>query len=46
MGGFGGARDPSTGQVHAEGWLGADLPVETSATPDGSYEELKENAKS
>ena len=46
MGGFGGARDPSTEQVHAEGWLGADLPVETSATPDGSYEELKENARS
>ena len=46
MGGFGGARDPSTGQVHAEGWLEADLPVEMSATPDGSYEELKENARS
>ena len=46
MGGFGGARDPSTGQVHAEGWLEADLPVEMSATPDGSYEELKENASS
>ena len=45
MGGFGGARDPLTGQVHAEGWLEADLPVEMSATPDGSYEELKENAK-
>ena len=45
MGGFGGARDPATGQVHAEGWLEADLPVEMSATPDGSYEELKENAK-
>ena len=45
MGGFGGARDPSTGQVHAEGWFEAELPVETSATPEGSYEELKKKSE-
>ena len=44
MGGFVGARDPSTGQVHAEGWFKVELPVETSATPDGSYEELKKKS--
>ena len=45
MGGFGGARDPSTGQVHAEGGFEAELPVETSATPEGSYEELKKKSE-
>ena len=44
MGGFGGARDPATGQVHAEGWIHAALPVETDATPDGSYADLQQNA--
>jgi len=45
MGGFGGARDPATGQVHAEGWIQADLPVETNATPEGSYAELQQKAE-
>ena len=41
-GGFGGARDRATGQVLSEGWAGAGLPVETDATPGGSYDELRQ----
>src|SRR3954462_10848099 len=37
-GGFGGARDPMTGAVRAEGWLQAALPVETAAIDGHSYE--------
>ena len=40
-GGFGGARDPATGQVQHEGWEQAGLPVETDAPPGASYEEIK-----
>ena len=45
LGGFGGARDRSTGQVLHEGWAEAGLPVETQATPGGSYEDLRAKAK-
>ena len=41
LGGFGGARDPATGQVMVEGWVQAGLPVETDPTPDGSYADLQ-----
>ena len=43
-GGFGGARDRATGQVTSEGWAAAGLPVETDATPGGSYDELRQRA--
>ena len=42
LGGYGGARDRATGQVLSEGWAGAGLPVETDATPGGSYAELRQ----
>ena len=42
-GGFGGARDPATGELVDEGWSLAGLPVETTAPPGGSYEELRKN---
>ena len=42
-GGFGGARDPATGKLVDEGWSLAGLPVETTAPPGGSYEELHKN---
>lgn len=45
VGGFGGARDRATGQVLHEGWAEAGLPVETAATPGGSYEELRARAE-
>ena len=45
LGGFGGARDQFTGRVVHEGWADAGLPVETAATPGGSYEELRARAK-
>lgn len=41
QGGYGGARDPRTGQRVAEGWVEAGLPVEQSAPAGGSYEELR-----
>ena len=41
LGGFGGAKDPATGQFINEGWAQAGLPVE-SETPDGAgYDELR-----
>ena len=40
--GFGGARDRATGQVLAEGWLQANLPVETEGTPDATYTDLQQ----
>ena len=40
-GGFGGARDPATGALVDEGWSMLGLPVETTAPPGGSYEELR-----
>ncbi len=42
-GGFGGARDPVTGALVDEGWSTAGLPVETTALPGSSYEELRKN---
>ena len=33
QGGFGGARDPRTGQLIAEGWVDAGLPVEGEESP-------------
>ena len=45
LGGFGGARDRATGAVLHEGWAEAGLPVETAATPGGSYEELRAKVK-
>ena len=41
VGGFGGARDRATGQVLAEGWLQANLPVETEGTSDATYTDLQ-----
>ena len=43
-GGFGGRRDPATGQVMAEGWAGAGLPVETGGAEDRGYEALRRQA--
>jgi rhodanese-related sulfurtransferase len=40
LGGFGGARDPMTGAVRAEGWTQAALPVETGRTAGRGYEDL------
>jgi rhodanese-related sulfurtransferase len=37
LGGFGGARDPLTGAVRAEGWSQAGLPVESEKNPGHSY---------
>lgn len=45
LGGFGGARDQATGAVLHEGWAQAGLPVESAATPGGSYEELRAKVK-
>lgn len=45
LGGFGGARDQATGAVLHEGWAEAGLPVESAATPGGSYEELRAKVK-
>ena len=39
-GGFGGHRDPATGQVVDEGWASADLPVETVGSEDVGYTAL------
>jgi len=43
-GGFGGRRDPATGQVMAEGWAGAGLPVEGGGADDRGYEALRRQA--
>lgn len=43
-GGFGGARDRMTGQVVAEGWADAGLPVEQETPAGSGYEELQKNA--
>lgn len=45
QGGFGGARDPATGQFIHQGWAQAGLPVEAKAPPKGSYAELKQTAR-
>lgn len=41
QGGFGGARDPRTGQPLAEGWADAGLPVERETMPGTRYDDLK-----
>ncbi len=43
-GGFGGRRDPATGQVMAEGWGPAGLPVEAGGGGDRGYEALRRQA--
>lgn len=45
VGGFGGARNRMTGEVMNEGWADAGLPVEASATPGGSYAELRQRVE-
>ncbi|MEE2636373.1 MAG: rhodanese-like domain-containing protein [Acidobacteriota bacterium] len=40
-GGFGGHRDPATGQVVDEGWAQAGLPVETGSTESTGYDTLR-----
>ena len=42
LGGFGGARDRSTGQVINEGWVDAALPVEQNAPKEATYEHLSD----
>jgi rhodanese-related sulfurtransferase len=42
VGGFGGSLDRATGQILAEGWLQANLPVETVGTPDATYSDLQQ----
>jgi rhodanese-related sulfurtransferase len=41
LGGFGGARDPMTGAMRAEGWTQAALPVETGRTAGHAYDDLR-----
>ena len=41
QGGYGGARDPRSGQVLAEGWVAAGLPVEHAPPAGGAYEDLR-----
>jgi len=43
-GGFGGQRDPATGQVVEEGWSQADLPVGTGSPDDVAYAALSAKA--
>jgi rhodanese-related sulfurtransferase len=40
LGGFGGARDPMSGAVRAEGWSQAALPTESGRAEGRSYEDL------
>src|SRR5512139_25791 len=44
LGGYGGARDPFTGGLRAEGWIQAELPVEPEHEPGSSYRELRAKA--
>ena len=43
-GGFGGHRDPATGQVLDEGWVSAGLPVETGGSDEVGYTALQQKA--
>ena len=43
-GGFGGYRDPATGQVLDEGWVSAGLPVETGGPDEVGYTALQQKA--
>jgi rhodanese-related sulfurtransferase len=40
LGGYGGARDPMTGALRAEGWSTAGLPVETEEAAGNSYRQM------
>ena len=40
LGGFGGSRDPVTGQIMDKGWSMSGLPVEGTTQPGASYGEL------
>lgn len=44
LGGYGGARDPMTGAVRAEGWTQAELPVAVEEVPGHSYETMRARA--
>lgn len=44
VGGYGGARDPMTGALRAEGWMQAGLPIEVEEIPGRSYETLRARA--
>ena len=43
-GGYGGARDRSTGQLTSEGWVDAELPVEQGAPSAATYAHLQAKA--
>ena len=43
-GGFGGHRDPATGQVVDEGWAPAGLPVKSGDSDSAGYEALRTKA--
>ena len=46
LGGFGGARDRSTGQVINQGWADAGLPVERDTPPGSGYDDLRQKMSS
>ncbi len=46
LGGFGGARDRTTGEVINEGWADAGLPVDQDTPPGSGYEELRQKTSS
>jgi len=41
QGGYGGARDPRTGQTLSEGWVDAGLPVGQAPPTGGRYDDLR-----
>ncbi len=43
-GGFGGARDPATGEVIDEGWVQMGLPVEVGESDGADYDTLRRKA--
>jgi rhodanese-related sulfurtransferase len=43
-GGFGGSRDPATGQVIDDGWSESGLPVETGSPDGAGYDALRQKA--
>ena len=43
-GGFGGSRDPATGQVVDDGWAETGLPVETGSPGGVGYDALRERS--
>ena len=46
LGGYGGARDPATGQYLNEGWAQAGLPIESDTPAGAGYEDLKKTSGS